>query len=154
MGKQYFEDYSMGEKLVTPGRTVTETDIILFAGITGDWHQLHTDVTYAKNTDFGERIAHGMLVFAIGSALAIRLGQFVVMPKSFIAAYGTDKLRFPAATKIGDTIHLEMEVVDLIGKTDTMGIVSWQGQVKNQDNVVVCSYITKVACGRKPKDED
>ena len=61
MEKLYFEDYTLGERFVSPARTITEADIINFASLTGDWHPLHTDVEYAKSTPFGERIAHGML---------------------------------------------------------------------------------------------
>ena len=61
MEKDYFEDYTVGEVFVSPGRTITEADIVLFSAFTGDWHPLHTDVEYAAKTPFKERIAHGML---------------------------------------------------------------------------------------------
>jgi 3-hydroxybutyryl-CoA dehydratase len=154
MEKTFFEDYEIGEKFITPGRTITETDIINFCGLSGDWHPLHTDVTYAEKTPFGERIAHGALVFAVGSALAFRLGEYVVAPKTFIAFYGLDKMRFSAPTKIGDTIHLELEVDEMLEKNEEMGIISLKGQIKNQNDVVVCSYISRFACGRRPKDID
>jgi acyl dehydratase len=85
MEKSYFEDYTVGEKFISPARTITETDITLFAAFTGDWHPLHTDVEFAKKTFFGERIAHGMLSLCVGSALIFRLGPYVALPKSFIA---------------------------------------------------------------------
>ena len=102
-----FEDFEVGETTVSPARTVTETDIVNFCGLTGDWHPLHTDVEYAAAGPFGERIAHGMLVLSIGSALAFRLGQYAVLPKSFIAFYGMEEVRFTWPVKIGDTIRCE-----------------------------------------------
>ena len=82
MEKVFFEDYQVGELLVSPGRTITETDIILFAGLTGDWHPIHTNVEYAKKTMFGERIAHGMLGLSVGSALIFRLGPTSLRPRN------------------------------------------------------------------------
>ena len=77
MEKDYFEDYTVGEVFVSPGRTITETDIVLFSAFTGDWHPLHTDVEYAAKTPFKERIAHGMLGLVVGMALPFRLGPYV-----------------------------------------------------------------------------
>ena len=62
VGKLFFEDYELGEFFVSPGRTITETDIVLFSAFTGDWHPLHTDVEYASKTPFQGRITHGFLV--------------------------------------------------------------------------------------------
>ena len=70
MEKHWLEDYAVGETLVSPARTLTESDVHAFAALTGDWHPLHTDVPYASASPFGERIAHGMLVLVVGSALA------------------------------------------------------------------------------------
>lgn len=148
--KEYFEDYTVGEKFVSPGRTVTEADIVNFAMFTGDWHELHTNVEYAKNTFFGQRIAHGMLVLTLGSAQGLRIGN-VVTPKSFIAFYGMDKVRFTAPTFIGDTLRVEIEVIDLQAKDDTKGVVTSQARIKNQRDEDCCIYIGKVLCGRRPK---
>ena len=150
MPRAYFEDFEVGERRTTPGRTITEGDITAFAGLTGDWHQLHTDVTYAAETPFGERIAHGMLVLSVGSALAFRLGQYEVLPKSFIAFYGMEDVRFTAPVKIGDTIHLDMEIAALEEKGRDKGLVVTRNEIINQHDQVVCTYITKILCGRQP----
>ncbi|MBT7697561.1 MAG: dehydratase [Desulfobacterales bacterium] len=151
MEKEYFEDYTVGEKFITPARTITETDIGMFAGLTGDWHELHTNVEYAKDTPFGVRIAHGMLVLAVGSALSMRLGKYVTTPKAFIAFYGMDSIRFIAPTKIGDTIHLEFEVAELTEKDDKRGVITSKNTIKNQRGEECCVYISKVLAGRRPK---
>ncbi len=150
MEKLCFEDYEIGETFITPARTITETDIVMFAALTGDWHPLHTDVEYASKTSFKERIAHGMLGLVIGSALATRLGPYAVLPKSFIAFYGMDSVRFTAPIMIGDTIHCEVKVTDLIVKDDARGVIVHENAIKNQRGEVVIVFVAKVLVGRKP----
>lgn len=152
MEKKYLESYTIGERFVTPGRTITETDIINFCGLTGDWHLLHTNVEYAKTTDFRERVAHGWLILSIGVSLAFRLGDNVFLPKYFIANYGVESLRFTKPVKIGDTIRGEFEVMELIPKDETKGVITYKYQVLNQRDEVVVDMVTKVLCGRKPVD--
>jgi len=152
MEKTYLEDFTPGEKIVTPGRTITESDLVMFSAITGDWHPLHTNVEYAKTSPFGERIAHGMLVLTLGSALAFRLGPYVITPKSFIAFYGMESVRFTNPVKIGDTIHLESEIIELTHKDEKRGTYTAKNTIKNQRGEDCCVYVTKVLCGRKPKD--
>ena len=148
--KNYLEDYELGEVLITPGRTITEADIVNFAGLTGDWNPLHTDVTYAETTVFGERIAHGFLTLVVGSALIFRLGPFAFLPRSFIAFYGMDGVRFPAPVRIGDTIRLECEITDVAFKNKKMGVMTARGAIKNQKDEVCCAYTVRLACGRRP----
>ncbi len=149
MEKEFFEDYTVGEKFESPGRTVTEADIVNFAGFTGDWHEIHTNVDYASQTIFGERIAHGMLVLTLGSALGLRLGN-VMTPKSFIAFYGMDKVRFVGPVKIGDTLHVEIEVIETKAKDDSRGVITSKASIKNQRGEDCCIYIGKILCGRRP----
>jgi len=151
MPRGYYEDFEVGERRTTPARTITESDITNFAGLTGDWHPLHTDASAAADGPFGERIAHGLLVLSIGSALAFRLGQYEVLPKSFIAFYGMEDVRFTAPVKIGDTIHLEMEIAELEPKDQERGIVTTRNEILNQHDQVVCTFTTKVLCGRQPR---
>ncbi|MGD1152897.1 MAG: MaoC/PaaZ C-terminal domain-containing protein [Syntrophales bacterium] len=149
MEKNYFEDYTLGEVFVSPGRTITETDIVMFSAFTGDWHPLHTDVVYAAQTPFKERIAHGMLSLVVGMALLFRLGPYVILPKSFIAFYGMENIRFTAPVKIGDTIHCEMKIKSLTEKDAKRGIVEAENIIKNQRNKDVIVYTTKILVGRK-----
>lgn len=151
--KIYLEDYREGERWVTPGRTLTETDIINYAGLTGDWHSVHTDVEYARKTPFGERIAHGLLVLAVGSTLIFRLGEHVVFPASFIAFYGMDRVRFVGPVRIGDTIHCEAEVRSLEVKDDRRGILVCRNTIRNQRNEPVVVYDTRALVGRRPLEE-
>jgi acyl dehydratase len=135
---KYFDDFDMGEKIVTKGRTITEADIVLFAAFSGDWHQLHTNVEFAKNGPFGERIAHGFLVLSVASGLMGLEGMAIM------AFYGMDNLRFVGPTRIGDTIHLEMEVAEKKEKDEKSGVVSLKITVKNQKESVMAVFIMKL----------
>jgi 3-hydroxybutyryl-CoA dehydratase len=150
MEKVFFEDYSIGEIFVSPGRTITETDIVLFSAFTGDWHPLHTDVEYAVKTPFKGRIAHGMLGLVVGMATLFRLGPYVVLPKSFIAFYGMESVRFTAPVRIGDTIHNEMTIKSLSEKDEKRGVIEAENIIKNQRGEAVIVYVTKILAGRKP----
>jgi 3-hydroxybutyryl-CoA dehydratase len=149
MEKVFFEDYQVGELLVSPGRTITETDIILFAGLTGDWHPIHTNVEYAKKTMFGERIAHGMLGLSVGSALIFRLGPYVFTPKKFIAFYGIDKIRFVGPIKIGDTIRCEAKVAEMKERDENMGTIAYEAAIKNHRDEDCIVFTPKILVGRK-----
>ena len=151
MEKLFFEDYAEGEQFKSPARTMTETDIVLFASLTGDWHPIHTNVEYAKKAFFGERIAHGMLTLCVGSALIFRLGPFVALPKSFIAFYGMDSVRFTGPVKIGDTIHCVVQVEKLEAKDDRTGVIVSKNFIRNQRDEDVVVYTTRALVGRKPK---
>ena len=98
----------MGEKFTTLSRTVTETDVVLFAGITGDMNPIHTDRSYADNLPFHSRIAHGLLGAGIATGLWGRMG---LVDGSAIAALSTE-WKFVGAIKLGDTIHCEIEVLE------------------------------------------
>lgn len=152
MGKEYryLDDYTIGERMVSPARTITETDIVNFAGITGDWHPLHTDAVYAAKGPFKERIAHGMLTLSIGMALPFRLGPYSsYLPASFLAFYGMDRVRFTAPLRIGDTIHCEVEVLEIKDKDKKQGILTTQHNIKNQNGQLLASYVIQVLCAKK-----
>ena len=96
---KYFDDYAVGAQRNTSGRTITETDVVFHAGHTGDYFPYHVDAEFARETPFGQRIAHGTMTFAIG--IGLTAGQ--INPVAF--TYGYDRLRFPKPVFIGDTIH-------------------------------------------------
>jgi acyl dehydratase len=101
---EYFEDYAVGAQRITSGRTITETDVVFHAGHTGDYFPHHVDAEFARQTPFGQRIAHGTMTFAIGIGLSA--GQ--INPVAF--TYGYDRLRFPKPVFIGDTIHTRVTI--------------------------------------------
>ncbi len=100
----YYEDYQLGAVRLTHGRTITETDFVVHAGHTGDFFPHHMDAEFMKTTPFGQRIAHGTMVFAIGIGLTATL----INPVSF--SYGYDRLRFIRPVFIGDTIRTRVTI--------------------------------------------
>lgn len=105
---RYYEEFESGETMESPGRTITETDVVLFAGLSGDYNQLHTDAEFARGTLFGERIAHGLLGLSIASGLGSRLG---FLEGTALAFRGLE-WKFSAPIKIGDTIRARFEVME------------------------------------------
>lgn len=145
MGK-YFEDFEVGEESLTAGRTVTETDIVNFAGITGDWNEIHTNKELAERGPFKQRIAHGALIFSIATGLSVRLGQTA---DTVIAFYGLDRLRFVKPTFIGDTVRVRQKVTEKSERDEHSGIVTMLNEVINQREEVVISYVAKVLLKRR-----
>ncbi len=102
----YFEDFQAGVAVETQARTITETDIVNFAGISGDYNAIHTDAEFSKNTPFGERIAHGLLGLSVGTGLVMQLG---ILDGTVIAFMGIE-WKFKGVVKIGDTIRMKVGV--------------------------------------------
>lgn len=105
----YYEEFQPGQRIVTVGRTVAESDIITFAGLSGDFNQLHTDAEFAAGSPFGQRIAHGLLGLSITSGLALRTG---ILEGTVIAFREIGGWKFTRPVFIGDTLHAEMVVVE------------------------------------------
>ena len=149
--KSYLEDFKVGEKSVSPGRTVTEADIVMFAALSGDWTELHTNAEYMKNSIFGQRIGHGMLTLSIASGLGLRTrGR---PPVEVLAFLGMDKVRLIAPVFIGDTIRVESEVIEARPSKSTpgAGILRSKNTVKNQRNEDVATWETALLVSTKPK---
>ncbi len=151
--RSYLEDFDVGEKDVSPGRTVTETDIVMFAGLSGDWDQLHTNAEYMKNSPFGQRIAHGMLTLSIASGLALRTrGR---PPIEVLAFLGMDNVRLTAPVFIGDTIRVESEVIEARPSKSSprAGILKFKNTVKNQRDEEVATWEAALMVSMRPKGQ-
>ena len=131
--RRYFHEIPLGEEYESPGRTVTESDLVIFSGLTGDYNVLHTDAEFMKQTIFGERIAHGLLCLAIQSGLFTR----ATAPYATLG-FGGLRWKFTAPVKIGDTIRLRAKVVDKkdLDKPDR-GLVTLDRTIVNQRGEVV-----------------
>ena len=151
MEKVYFEDLRVGDVVVTPARTITEADLVLFASLTGDWHPLHTDIEYAKRSVFGERIAHGLLILAVGTGLMFRASKYAALPETTLALAGMEKVRFVSPTRLGDTIHLESEVVRATAVDRERGLITMSQRVKNQRAEEVLTFTLKLLLSRQPQ---
>ena len=108
MESLYFEDFELGQEFITRSRTITEADVVAFAGLSGDFNPLHTDEEFAKKTVFGTRIAHGLLGLSIASGLINQLG---IAEKTVMAFLGLN-WTFKAALKFGDTISVRQRVLE------------------------------------------
>ncbi len=102
----YYEEIEIGTELVTRGRTITEADLVSFAGLTGDYNPMHTNAEYMKGSVFGQRIAHGMLTLSYAVGQAYQLG---FMEQTVIAFRGLE-MKFSLPVFIGDTLHTELKV--------------------------------------------
>ena len=139
---EYLDAIAVGDRHTSRGRTITETDVVSFAMFTGDWHPIHTDVEFAAaDARFGERIAHGALV------LSVALGLVEFRPEAMKAFYGIERLRFVAPTRIGDTLHVETEVLAVEPRGPDDGVVTSRFVVVTQrgDEVLVAELKTLVA---------
>ena len=143
MFNKYFEQYEIGEKWTSRGRTITEADLVMFSAFSGDWYPLHTDIEYAANTPFQQRIAHGMLVLSVATGLI----QFE--PDIISAFYGMERVRFTNPTFIGDTLHVELKVIDLLERNSRGGIVTVIQEVKKQTGETVTIAEMKLLVNRK-----
>ena len=140
----YFEDFHVGQKFVTKARTITETDIINFAGVSWDHNQLHTDAEYAAGTPFGKRIAHGLLGVVAHAGLSYQLTE-----ESILALLELN-WKFHLPIYIGDTIRVEQKVKDLReSATGDRGILTFEKEVKNQENKVVQTGTTTILLAKR-----
>ncbi len=131
----YWEDFEVGQTLVTPKRTITSTDIVNFACLSGDFNEVHTNFEYAKATQFGEPIAHGPLVYAIMGGLQYASG---VNDGTLLALLQIDKWRMLGPVKHGDTLHMEATVIEKkeSSKPDR-GVVKFRRRFMKQDGTAV-----------------
>lgn len=139
---RYFEEYATGDRRESGGRTITETDVVIHAGQTGDFYPHHMDSEWCKTQPFGQRMAHGTLVFSV--AIGMTAGDMNRRAMS----YGYDRLRFVKPVFLGDTIHV---VVSIKEKRDNpkrpgTGIVVETCEVLNHRNEVVlaCEHLLLV----------
>jgi acyl dehydratase len=138
----FFEDYTPGDTRETSGRTITEADIVLHAGQTGDFFPHHMDAEWCRTQPFGQRMAHGTLIFSVG----VGLTAGVINPQAM--SYGYDRLRFVKPVFIGDTIRATVTIKEKRDdpKRPAHGVVIEALQVTNQrgETVLVCEHLLLV----------
>jgi len=136
-----FEEFEVGLDIETAARTITETDIVNFAGLSGDFNFIHTNADAAKDTPFGQRVAHGMLVASIATGLAVQQG-FI---DGTTLAFRELEWKFTKPVFIGDTVHVAIKVIE----TKAMarlggGLVTFDARVINQDGDPVHKGVWKM----------
>lgn len=145
---RYFEEFAVGQTYTSVGRTITEYDVMTFAGLSGDYNQIHTDAEFATRTPYGQRIAHGLLGLAIASGLAMRTG---ILEGTVLAFREIEAWKFTKPVYIGDTLKVELEVLG----TKTLprlggGMITIQVDVLNQRDESVMKGIWSVLVASKP----
>ena len=144
--RRYFEEIAIGETYESPARTITEADIVLFAGLSGDYNIIHTDAEFMKTSAFGERIAHGLLALSIQNGLLSR----AMTPYATLGLAGL-RWKFKTPVKIGDTVHVRAVVTSKKdGAEPDRGLVTLTRTVLNQRDEVVQEGETDVLVERKP----
>ena len=141
-----FDDFEENEEIMTASRTITEADVVNFAGVSGDFNPLHTDETFMSKSPFGTRIAHGMLVMSIATGLANQKGDF----EGTTIAVLNMNVAFKGAVKAGDTIRLKLVVSEKkeSSKPDR-GIIIFNNEVLNQKDEVVLETQWTIMMSRK-----
>ncbi len=144
----YWEEWEVGKSFTTAARTITETDVVNFAGISGDYNPLHINEEYCKNTQFGTRIAHGPLIYAVAAGLLFQLHLY---DDTLIAFLGFESLKFTKPVKINDTIYAKVTVTEVseTSKADR-GVMKRVLQVFNQRDEMVQEGIQAFLVKRKP----
>ncbi|MAV99436.1 MAG: dehydratase [Rhodobiaceae bacterium] len=144
----YWEDWEIGKEYISASRTITEADIVNFAGISGDYNPLHIDEEYCKKTIFGTRIAHGPLVYSIAAGLLFQLHLY---DDTLIAFLGFDSLKFTKHVIAGDTITAKISVIEKreTSKPDR-GVMKRSLKVYNQNNEMVQDAVQAFLLKRKP----
>jgi len=146
----YFEDFALDQVFLTAGRTITETDVMTYAYLSGDHTALHTDAEHAKGTVFGERIAHGPLGAVISGGLLVRLGIF---EGSALAALEHHWV-FKGPIKFGDTIHSRVTIVELRETSDgRRGVLQRKVEIVNQRGEVVQIGHAKMLIAKRPQPD-
>jgi len=144
----YFEEFSVGQTIISPARTVTEADIVSFAGLSGDFNQIHTDAVYAAQAPFGQRVAHGLLGLSIASGLVVRTGM---MEGTILAFREINEWKFIQPIYIGDTIYVEVEVLETKGiRRLGGGSIVISLDVKKQTGETVMKGVWKALISSRP----
>ncbi|PWH16029.1 MAG: dehydratase [Anaerolineae bacterium] len=146
---RYFEEFAIGQTYTSVGRTVTEHDVLTFAGLSGDYNQIHTDAEFSKNTPYGQRIAHGLLGLSIASGLAMRTG---ILEGTVLAFREIEEWKFTKPVFIGDTLKVELEVIETKALPRLGGgMIVIQVTVLNQQSESVMKGKWSVLVASKPK---
>ena len=137
----YFEEFEVGQEIQTAARTITETDIVNFAGLSGDFNFIHTNAEAARETPFGQRVAHGMLVASIATGLSVQQG-FI---DGTTLAFRELEWKFTKPVFIGDTVHVQIKVTEAKAMARLGGgLVVFDARVVNQNNDLVHKGVMKM----------
>jgi len=151
MPGKYFEELVVGSEFITPSRTLTETDVVMFAAMTGDYNEIHTSKEFMKTSQFGKRLVHGLLALSVSHGLLFRLG---LLDGTAIAFLGIESWNFEAPLFFGDTIHVKITISETHASKSKpdRGIVKFFLQIVKQDGTVAQSGYKTIMMKRKPEE--
>jgi monoamine oxidase len=147
---EYWDDFEPGLVLQTGARTVTETDVLVWSGLVGDFNPAHVDVEHAKTTPFGQRIAHGNIAFNLSVGLTVQAARASYRPPGFVRLTGWERVRFTAPVFIGDTIRSERTLKACEDSGDETGTLVYDVAVINQRDEVVMLGIERILVRKRP----
>jgi len=149
MPGKYFEEFVVGSEFITPTRTLTETDVVMFAAMTGDYNEIHTSEVVMKKSQFGKRLVQGLLALSVSHGLLFRLG---LLEGTSIAFLNIESWKFEAPLFFGDTIHVKITISETRASKSKpdRGIVKFFLQVIKQDGTVAQSGYKTIMMKRKP----
>jgi len=131
----YWEDFEVGQTFESVGRTITESDLVMYSMFADDWTELHTNEEYAEDNFFGERVAHGPMTFVVATGFVHRTG---IVERTVVAFLGMNYMDIPAPVHVGDTVSAEMEVIEKKElDRDDAGFVTIDSTLTNQEDTVV-----------------
>jgi acyl dehydratase len=131
----YYEDLEVGQVFDTPGRTVTETDLVTFSMLSGDWNAIHSDAEFARGTFYGQRVVHGLFGISMLTGLMDRAGWF---SESALALLDIERWKFQGPIFVGDTLRARLEIVSKrVTSSGDRGIVGRRFTLLNQRDEVV-----------------
>ncbi len=144
----YFDEFQVGQRVFTAARTVTESDVVNFAGVSGDFTQIHTDAEYTRTTAFGQRVAHGLLCLSIATGQVMHTG---VLVGTVLAFREIKDWKFIKPVFLGDTIHTELEVIGTKALPPVGGgLVTLAVTIKNQAGETAMKGTWVVLMASKP----
>lgn len=143
-----FDRLEVGVGLVTAGRTITEADLVSFSALTGDWHPQHSDASWAAESQFGERIAHGMMV------VSYAIGLLPIDPERVVALRGLRQVVFKRPVPIGETIRVHAEIAETKPLDDAHGLVTLGVQVRNPEGKLLARLTIDALWRRDAIGED
>jgi acyl dehydratase len=146
--ERWFEELGEGERHRTRGRTITEADVVAFAGLTGDFNPQHVDAHWAEQSFYGERIAHGALI------LSYALGSMPMQPERVLAVRKIRDVVFKRATHLGDTIHSSVAIQRLRDVAPDYGLVGLGLQTRDQQERIVMRGRFEVLWRKRPSSPD
>ena len=148
MAGLYFDGFKVGDEFMTPTRTITETDVVMFAAMTGDYNELHTSAAYMQDTQFGQRLVHGLLGLSVSHGLLFRLG---LLEGTAIAFLGIESWQFQAPLFFGDTVHVRVKIAETrVSKSKPdRGIVKLYLEIVKQDGTVTQSGYKSIMMKRR-----